>query len=92
MSSAFATATSYDSAARASRHAPIARDEPLSLWAPRRPRSKARRRPLEHPGGLAQEKFEHFALEACVGKRHAGKMPFVENLRLLRPLKCGERT
>jgi hypothetical protein len=47
---------------------------------------------LDHPGGLVQEQFEHFPLEACVAKRHAGKMPLVQNLRLLRPSERSERT
>jgi len=39
---------------------------------------------IEHQGGLAQEKFQDFPLKTRVAKCHAGKMPFVDNLRLLR--------
>jgi hypothetical protein len=35
-------------------------------------------------GRLAQEKFQDFPLKTRVAKRHAGKMPFFDNLRLLR--------
>lgn len=52
-----------------------------------RRRGRSRRRgisAIKHQGGLPQERFEDFPFEACVAKRHANKMPLVDNLRLLR--------
>jgi hypothetical protein len=46
---------------------------------------------VEHQSGLAQEQFEDFPLEACIAKRHANKMPLVDNLRLLRAPAGGEQ-
>lgn len=42
-------------------------------------------------GGLTQEQLEDFPLEAGIAKRHANKMPLVDNLRLLRAPAGGEQ-